>query len=320
MANELPYCPFFIGDFLVAVTGWPTDRVGAYALALFYQFEKGGIPDDDGERMRIFHAPSRAVARRLWAEIKEKFYLRDGKYWNPKMEAVRAEAVRQWQDKQTRARNGAKARWGKGANATGNAQASAQAEHEHSLSNANQNHNQKTPPEGSRREPAVMDSATQSTLTEVVRDIPEGDRFNAKAFHDAVESRLRYLGWTVEREYRIDDRGDGRAGYVDLVVHQPVPLAIELDRGSARQKSLDKLNTVARNGFAGVVLCRDAANGRWVMHGAVSVWESAPIGDATRHTADPWNQREMMAEVARLEASGKSHADAMAIVFDKRTH
>ncbi len=157
MANELAYIPFFVSDFLAAVMGWPTDRVGAYALALFYQVENGGLPNDDGEIGRILHAPSRATGARLWGEIRHKFYRGDdGRWRNARMDEVIAEARRQAAISTNRARAGAAARWGKGANgrhadrmhlappeqSTG----SAEAMPEHCLDDANQIQIQSTTP------------------------------------------------------------------------------------------------------------------------------------------------------------------------------
>lgn len=135
-----------------------------------------------------------------------------------------------------------------------------------------------TPPKGSRGEPVVLTMDVRHMLTSVVRSIGVDGRFNARSFHDAVEQGLLALGWTVQREVSVEDRGDGRRGSVDLLVTAPVRLAIELDRGQPRQKSIDKLNTLARDGFAGIAICRDGTSPSWRMVGAVSVWADSPTG------------------------------------------
>jgi len=142
MPNELPYCPLFVGDLMAAVSTWPPDRVGAYMLALLYQWENGGLPaDDESELARILHA-SRSVARRLWLEIRSKFVkYTDGLWWNPKMEEVRIEARRQHKAASERGRKGAAKRWGKGA------QVDAQASLKQSLGNANQIQSIEEPPQ-----------------------------------------------------------------------------------------------------------------------------------------------------------------------------
>lgn len=175
MSNELPYMPTFIGDFMAAVAGWPPDRVGAYWLALMYQWENGGLPADDARELSaILHTSSRSIARRLWSEIAPKFHKRaDGRWWNAKAEAVRIEARRQFATASQRGKKGANARWGKGANAQSNAQAYAQALPEHCLSNANQNQNQVQPPKppasGGRRRRRRVSAAD-------LRDQEQADR------------------------------------------------------------------------------------------------------------------------------------------------
>lgn len=140
MSNELPYCPWFVSDILVTVATWPRDRVGAYALALWYQFEHGGIDADNLQTLGlVLHAKSRQDTLKAWDEIRAKFEKRDdGLYWNARLEEVRAEAIREYYAKQARAKAGAAARWGRGnlarsaradatARANGDAQASPQA-------------------------------------------------------------------------------------------------------------------------------------------------------------------------------------------------
>lgn len=137
MPNELPYLPFFVGDFLVTVSTWPSERVGAYVLALFYQWEHGGLPaDDERELARILHE-SRPRTRRLWGEFGHKFQKRmDGLWWHARLEKVRVTAREQVAAASNRGRKGATARWGKGAQA--DPQAMPEHMPEHSLSNANQ--------------------------------------------------------------------------------------------------------------------------------------------------------------------------------------
>lgn len=68
---------------------------------------------------------------------------------------------------------------------------------------------------------------------------------DAKAAHDAVEQALRLAGWTTEREVRVDERGDGRPGYVDLVATKGEDVVgIEIDAHCVRQKSITKLQQV----------------------------------------------------------------------------
>jgi hypothetical protein len=81
----------------------------------------------------------------------------------------------------------------------------------------------------------------------------EGD--SAAEFHDDAYYRLMGAGFRVEREYPVNDRGDGKAGRVDLVVRGPCGLiGIEIDRKTPRAKSRFKL----RENFTWFcVLCRE---------------------------------------------------------------
>lgn len=79
------------------------------------------------------------------------------------------------------------------------------------------------------------------TVFSVIRNIQPSDRKNARTFHDAFERHLKASCKTVIREYLVTDRGDGRNGYIDLVVLEPFRAAIELDSASPRKKSLFKL-------------------------------------------------------------------------------
>lgn len=79
-------------------------------------------------------------------------------------------------------------------------------------------------------------------LRRVVRETRPPPDATAAWLHDEIERRLVEIGWAVEREVPVPDRGDGRAGAIDLVVTDPVPIAIELDRRSPRRKSLEKLS------------------------------------------------------------------------------
>lgn len=77
-------------------------------------------------------------------------------------------------------------------------------------------------------------------------DIPPRLRETAALFHDAVVDVLtqRYPSWPVEREYPVANRGDGRTGHIDILVHTTPPIGIELDYVSTRAKSLVKLRQV----------------------------------------------------------------------------
>lgn len=64
----------------------------------------------------------------------------------------------------------------------------------------------------------------------------------AKAFHDAVETRLQRAGWSVFRECPVRVPGVQRRGRIDLLaIRGGQGVAIECDRLTPRQKSLAKL-------------------------------------------------------------------------------
>jgi hypothetical protein len=113
----------------------------------------------------------------------------------------------------------------------------------------------------------------------------------------------------VHREHRIADRGDGYAGKVDLVVSHPVKLALELDRASPRQKSLDKLRVLAHDGYAGVVLCRVGESFAWRQQGEIAIYAASQTALSPKHQAELEHIRKSQ-EVKRLIAEGLTFVDA----------
>lgn len=109
-------------------------------------------------------------------------------------------------------------------------------------------------------------------LEGVLRTLTIGECATASSFQDAFEAKCRALGWRVQREVRVENRGDGRAGYVDLVVHEPFALALELDRQTPRVKSIEKLASLATLGYTPVVVCRNAGAPGWSTTRGVHVW------------------------------------------------
>jgi hypothetical protein len=87
------------------------------------------------------------------------------------------------------------------------------------------------------------------TLFYSIRSLTQEDMRDAKSFHDAIEKRLRAKCKTIYREYEVQDRGDGRRGFIDLVVLEPFRAAIELDLASPRKKSLFKLRQFSGERF-----------------------------------------------------------------------
>jgi hypothetical protein len=92
----------------------------------------------------------------------------------------------------------------------------------------------------------------------VLRRLHAGDA--ADDLHDRAEKALSLAGFSCSREFEVEDRGDGRRGFVDLVARRAdVVVAIELDRATPREKSIRKLQQV-RDAFRVVVL-REAPPG-----------------------------------------------------------
>jgi len=93
-----------------------------------------------------------------------------------------------------------------------------------------------------------------SILTGIVSKLDTCFFKSAKAFHREIEEQLRLRGCFVAKEYLVRCRGDGRRGFIDLVVFQPFRAAIELDNVHPRAKSIHKVKSFAGERF--VVLRR----------------------------------------------------------------
>lgn len=64
----------------------------------------------------------------------------------------------------------------------------------------------------------------------------------AAAFQDSIELQFKHAGYETEREVPVPDRGDGRAGRIDLLARRGSEIvAIECDSGRPRRKSEEKL-------------------------------------------------------------------------------
>lgn len=175
MGNGLPSLPFFTSDFLIAVATWPTERVGAYCLALFYQWEHGSLPADDASALALILHTTPTRARKLWSEIASKFQVVNGLARNLRLEEHRKEVEAKVAKSSDRGTKGARALWHKRrlSDAQASAQAVPQAEPKQSVSDGNQNQSQnqnqdppikndpvvevlRVPPQGRTREPGAM--------------------------------------------------------------------------------------------------------------------------------------------------------------------
>jgi hypothetical protein len=134
----------------------------------------------------------------------------------------------------------------------------------------------------------ALSEENRSVIERILLSLTVDECATAERFHGALVSRFQALGWSVESEVRVSNRGDGRAGYVDCVVSAPERIALEFDRNMPREKSIEKVLTLADDGYAPVVLCRSApAAGWWTERRGVEVWglgeEPVPMYSTRAH-------------------------------------
>lgn len=117
-----------------------------------------------------------------------------------------------------------------------------------------QGHTKETITKDKRKDPTIPPKGGNrgGSLREELISILEGkfDFDKADKLHDSVEQKLVELGYICEREFRVSDRGDGKAGRVDLLVSngEGDSCGIEIDRLNARDKSIVKLKQLS-DGF-----------------------------------------------------------------------
>ncbi|HGJ5854773.1 replication protein, partial [Arsenophonus nasoniae] len=80
---------------------------------------------------------------------------------------------------------------------------------------------------------------------------------SADELHQAVEQKIIGLGFDCSREFRVQERGDGRSGRIDLLVsdRRGNQCGIEIDANSPREKSLAKLAPLK----SGIILLRKSS-------------------------------------------------------------
>jgi hypothetical protein len=87
-------------------------------------------------------------------------------------------------------------------------------------------------------------------IRDMLAFLPDYAFASALQFHGAVYDYLTAHGWNCSIESRVADRGDGRPGRVDIVVHAIAgDLGIELDNISPREKSRIKVASFLGGGF-----------------------------------------------------------------------
>lgn len=101
-----PSFPLYVQDFLTGTMALSPAERGCYIDCLCYQWEVGGVPGDDLERLARVMRCTPAEARRAWPVLASKFVKGDdGLYRNVRLEAVRDEK-RVWHE--SRKKNGEK--------------------------------------------------------------------------------------------------------------------------------------------------------------------------------------------------------------------
>lgn len=316
MAKAPPAFQFYPNDFMTGTSRFTAAEVGGYILLLCEQWHTGSVPGDDVKALALILRCGQPQARTIWSHIRHKFQREESGVWlNARLEDERQRQSDYRSKQSDRGRSGARERWekvpdssakGVNGNGAGHVPAIAQAKPDDSSSSSEER--TKNPPKGSRREPMTLDADTRTRLSSMLSQFTAEERYSAKTFHDAVQQALEAFGCTVDREYRIADRGDGYAGKVDLVVTHPVKVALELDRVGPRQKSLDKLRVLARAGYAGVVLCRVGERFAWRQQGEIAIYaEAPPTNPKVQAEAEHIRQTQ---EVKRLMAQGLTFVDA----------
>jgi uncharacterized protein YdaU (DUF1376 family) len=102
---NLPYLPFFIGDYLKETRHLTTEQHGAYLLLILeYWVKQGALPDDDAQLARIVGLPL-AKWKKMRPVIRAFFH--DG-WHHERMDQALVDAA----NRRTKARNAANSRHG----------------------------------------------------------------------------------------------------------------------------------------------------------------------------------------------------------------
>lgn len=238
-----PYFPFYVNDFVADrdVEAMTTEAVGAYLLLLckaWFEEPAGTIPNDD-----VILARWARLTDDRWSGCKSQvlaaFRLdKDGGRYRQKRLALEFSRLRkQAKAKSEAGKAGAESRWH--SHASANAPALANDGSSSSSSSSSSLHTHPTRPKA-----GVGLGEVRSVLEAIDRNaIPD-----ARSLHDAAEAAMRAAGFETHREFPVEDRGDGRRGFVDLFCTRDtdgVEVGIELDRASPRAKSIRKLGAVS---------------------------------------------------------------------------
>lgn len=86
--QKSPAFSFYARDFLAGTSTMSLQEVGAYVRLLAYQWDAGSVPAEADERARVMGC-AKSQERDLWKRIGKKFTLRDGVYYNDRLEEER---------------------------------------------------------------------------------------------------------------------------------------------------------------------------------------------------------------------------------------
>jgi uncharacterized protein YdaU (DUF1376 family) len=109
MANEkLDWFPLYWQRFKIGTFEMKADEIGAYILLLIYEWDKGFLPTNRQELMKISKVSDKKLEKVL-----KKFEIIENKYFNETLEVIRLEQSEKHEKRSNRGKNGAKARWDK---------------------------------------------------------------------------------------------------------------------------------------------------------------------------------------------------------------
>lgn len=86
---DIPYLPLYFNDFDRSTRDWDDEEVGAYVRLLMHQWAQNGLPTDKKRLKKISNS-----CVKHWSLIGEKFIEKDGKFFNEKLEEIRADKMR----------------------------------------------------------------------------------------------------------------------------------------------------------------------------------------------------------------------------------
>ena len=88
MADNQPFLPFFVGDFLGATVLWEGEERALYMLMLAYQWSGGALPADLEKLSRALAYPHKKFMS-LWSTVGSKFTVNGGVLSNERLEQHR---------------------------------------------------------------------------------------------------------------------------------------------------------------------------------------------------------------------------------------